>query len=498
MSRATHALKFLGRLTVGCMLTIASEDFASALCDQTFSTRIGPPAMTQPNGAFQTITRDCTGVAGCSDYFDVALEAGDTLSLSLCSNGGSANFDANLSVWMDYDFQWLEYCSLEGCGGGGADVTFVAPDTTTYRVRVGADASPGMPVPDGNYTLAYSAPAGRLIVPASCGNGTLDAGEQCDDGNDLDGDCCSASCAFEPADWSCPDDGNDCSDERCDGAGTCLHPPTDAGIECADEGNDCTDNVCDGAGTCAHPNRPAGAYCYDGENFFCTADTCDGAGVCTHTEIPGCNMQPVCEAPVPRIPVTFPHPYKSPVKFEAYLVQALVSCNNPGGLVPNATTETGTVPSCWPAETHDDAAGNPSGGWHWGPYSYGKVQLYNRCSGAADIGIKFSMSRIVDENGALVNGDGSFLTVARLTLMDRVGGAMTTIDLPLSFGFHVTNGATAVLTSLNAMLTDQALPPLSPNGITLELGSVNPLDGGLIEVRDSNGTPFARPGVYLP
>jgi cysteine-rich repeat protein len=31
----------------------------------------------------------------------------------------------------------------------------------------------------------------------ACGNGTVDAGEQCDDGNRLDGDCCSAGCRYE-------------------------------------------------------------------------------------------------------------------------------------------------------------------------------------------------------------------------------------------------------------------------------------------------------------
>jgi cysteine-rich repeat protein len=36
------------------------------------------------------------------------------------------------------------------------------------------------------------------VAPAACGNGLLEAGEQCDDGNTANGDCCSASCALEP------------------------------------------------------------------------------------------------------------------------------------------------------------------------------------------------------------------------------------------------------------------------------------------------------------
>jgi cysteine-rich repeat protein len=42
-------------------------------------------------------------------------------------------------------------------------------------------------------------------LPA-CGNGVLEAGEQCDDGNLLNGDGCSASCEFEK-----PDDGEGCT-----------------------------------------------------------------------------------------------------------------------------------------------------------------------------------------------------------------------------------------------------------------------------------------------
>jgi hypothetical protein len=74
---------------------------------------------------------------------------------------------------------------------------------------------------------------------------------------------------------------------------------------------------------------------------------------------------------------------------------------------------------------------------------------------------------------------------------------MTTIDLPLSFQFHVVNGVGKIQTSLNAMLTDHALPPL-PNGTSFEFGALDPFGDGLFAVRDSNGNSFARPGVYLP
>src|SRR5262249_45140554 len=54
-----------------------------------------------------------------------------------------------------------------------------------------------------------------------CGNGTVDPGEQCDDGNIVAGDCCSPSCQFESAGSAC-EDGNPCTaNGTCDGAGVC-------------------------------------------------------------------------------------------------------------------------------------------------------------------------------------------------------------------------------------------------------------------------------------
>lgn len=61
---------------------------------------------------------------------------------------------------------------------------------------------------------------------SACGDGTLDPGEQCDDGaaNGLPGDCCTVTCTFQPAGTTCTDDGSLCTSDMCDAAGTCTHP----------------------------------------------------------------------------------------------------------------------------------------------------------------------------------------------------------------------------------------------------------------------------------
>ena len=56
-----------------------------------------------------------------------------------------------------------------------------------------------------------------------CGNGTLDAGEACDDGARSPADCCGRTCQLVAADTPCLRDADICTLDRCDGAGTCEH-----------------------------------------------------------------------------------------------------------------------------------------------------------------------------------------------------------------------------------------------------------------------------------
>lgn len=151
-----------------------------------------------------------------------------------------------------------------------------------------------------------------------CGDGVLDAGEACDDGNTSGGDCCSATCQPEAAATTC-DDGRFCNGaDACDGRGACSRHGVDpcaggpecasfcdeladacglapSGTTCGSDGNACTDDACDGAGACAHaPNNGA---CDDG--VFCNGnDTC-AAGTCsTHVGDPcagGAECADVCQ-----------------------------------------------------------------------------------------------------------------------------------------------------------------------------------------------------------
>lgn len=57
------------------------------------------------------------------------------------------------------------------------------------------------------------------VAPSTpCGNGTVDAGEQCDDSNTIGGDCCSATCQFESVASTCAPPALLCS---CNATGQC-------------------------------------------------------------------------------------------------------------------------------------------------------------------------------------------------------------------------------------------------------------------------------------
>jgi len=62
-------------------------------------------------------------------------------------------------------------------------------------------------------------------VPA-CGDGVVAGCEACDDGaaNGTPASCCTAGCQLVTAGTACTDDGDLCSNDRCDGAGVCTHP----------------------------------------------------------------------------------------------------------------------------------------------------------------------------------------------------------------------------------------------------------------------------------
>jgi cysteine-rich repeat protein len=118
-------------------------------------------------------------------------------------------------------------------------------------------------------------------APPVCGDGIVEPPEQCDDGNTNAGDCCSPICDYEPGGSPCEDGGT------CNDTGICIPPGCGDGVvtppeQCDDGNND--------AGDCCSPTceyEPDGSPCEDGgtcnPDGICIPPGC-GDGVVTPPE----------------------------------------------------------------------------------------------------------------------------------------------------------------------------------------------------------------------
>jgi hypothetical protein len=197
--------------------------------------------------------------------------------------------------------------------------------------------------------------------------------------------------------------------------------------------------------------------------------------------------------------VSYQHPSKAK-QIKSALVQAFVSCNNPGGNTPNATTETGTVPTCFPATTFHQQALSPPLGWLWGPKSQGSVAFQagknkiahplNQDPNAVDLKIAVKISNILDNTGDADGTNGRVKALSRATLIDRdATQLMTVVDFPTGFGIPVAGGKVNKKTSATVILNNLSQPAL-PACTTIELLQVL--------VNDPNGNTFAGLGTFLP
>jgi fibro-slime domain-containing protein len=182
-------------------------------------------------------------------------------------------------------FASLLAVQLSGCGspavnvspGGGDDGGIGNPGPGTFGDDGGADASTCM-----------AATCDEAAAMSVCGNGVVETGETCDDGNSVPGDGCSGVCQTE-ANYTCATPGQPCTftgvvaicgdgklegDEGCDDGNTnsndgCSATCTlEAGFTCATPGQPCTKPV----GVCGDGAINSGEQCDDGNTM--TGDGC--------------------------------------------------------------------------------------------------------------------------------------------------------------------------------------------------------------------------------
>ena len=137
---------------------------------------------------------------------------------------------------------------------------------------------------------------GILAYVPVCGDGVAEGGEVCDDGNANESDCCSSSCTAINAGQAC-DDGVACTSADVCTGGMCAGTPGGCPVcgngmietpETCDDGNNLDGDCC--SSSCAASN--IGQACEDGDP--CSSGQTCAAGACGGGTVASCGLCEVC------------------------------------------------------------------------------------------------------------------------------------------------------------------------------------------------------------
>jgi cysteine-rich repeat protein len=184
------------------------------------------------------------------EVHDAADEAG--ISVSLFRSAGAAQSSVPITPLGGgiYEAVLSDACPV----AGAVDLEIVAVDSSGNEVREwltpafacrpdtcgNGTVEPGEACDDGN-TLSGDGCNAVCSSTGHCGDGVIDAGEGCDDGNLLDGDCCSATCQPEAEGQACNDasactTGDTCTAGHCAGLAGPAPAEVDDGVRVAPSG----------------------------------------------------------------------------------------------------------------------------------------------------------------------------------------------------------------------------------------------------------------------
>jgi cysteine-rich repeat protein len=223
------------------------------------------------------------GIADSQDWWSLTPDCDTDVKFT-------ANFDNSLRFYLriyDSDGATLIYGGRYDFASGSSPHVFgpFGLSQKTYYVKLS--------VADDNYYGGY-----HFVTEndcPGCGDGITMSPEECDDGNNQDGDCCSATCKFELVGSPC-DDGFFCNtNDTCNGSGICQPGLT---VACPDDGIYCngTESCLEATDSCVSSGDPCAPIlicdeeansckcdsdtdCSDG--LYCNgAETCNGAGIC--------------------------------------------------------------------------------------------------------------------------------------------------------------------------------------------------------------------------
>ena len=252
-----------------------------------------------------------TSIDPNNDYGTLSNGPNPTWFYFLASSAGTLSIDETNSNNVDVDGAiWGPFDDLNDfpstCDDTGTTNEWDSVLDSDYLSS--ADFSFSIPVTAGKYyvllvtnyageatdiTLADGGSTATTDCSATCGNGVVEPGEVCDDGNTTTGDGCGATCLLEAGEPCLADP--QCQSDDCSIVNSCEDVCGDGfveGGEACDDGNTTGGDGC--AADCSYAdNLPNGSSC--GTNLECTSGFCD-SGTCACDGNDDCLASEVCDS----------------------------------------------------------------------------------------------------------------------------------------------------------------------------------------------------------
>ena len=274
------------------LLTVASSG-CSALVDSTLASRGAPdtgidafardtgpmpdtgppsPCSGQPDGIHCTMTglaepfvcvHNVCELSRCGDGV-VDMRMGSMHMPEECDDGNSVSGDG-----CETDCRFSCHANAECNDMMTCDGVETCDTMHTHACQLGTALTDGTAC----MIMATAATCHHGVCRAGmCGDGTLDAGEQCDDHNLVDGDGCQRDCTFTCVDDAGCQDGNACNgNETCTVANHLCHPAATP-LDCNDM-NPCTNDSCNMMTGCVNASVLVDA---DMDTYFAITTSCGG------------------------------------------------------------------------------------------------------------------------------------------------------------------------------------------------------------------------------